>query len=297
MVAEFLTSRQVIDELETRLHIKERYSRPEVDWWARFDASQPMEKFVDYWRHMVTAEFDQLTGTAIARVKAFTPDDAYLIATTMVSLSEELVNKIGSRAREDAVRYAEQEVTRARDHLNVIRTALKKYRDKEGVIDPGSNVVASNNTLAQTLRTTLMQYQTDLATMRQQNLQPDAPTVVALQSRILATQQQLTQVEAQIGTAPRGSQSLSGVVEEFEKLDLDRQVAQTILTDSIQALEQARASAAIKHLYVIPFVRPARPESSTYPKRFVSILTVLLGAFFLWTIGVLVFRSMREHLA
>jgi capsule polysaccharide export protein KpsE/RkpR len=53
----------------------------------------------------------------------------------------------------------------------------------------------------------------------------------------------------------------------------------------------------VQHLYVTPFVRPARPESSAYPNRVQSIVTIGLACFFFWTIGLLVTRSIREHLA
>jgi capsular polysaccharide transport system permease protein len=297
MVAEYLTSRQIVDELQSRINVKSLYSRPSADWWARFDASQPMEKFVDYWQNMVTANYDMITGIAVAQVRAFSPGDAYLIATSMVTLAEDLVNEIAMRPRRDAVKFAEQEVKRAEDRLKDIRKQLSAYRDRESVIEPNSNVVTSNTTLAQSLRATLVQYQTELAALTKQNLRPNAPHIQALKSRITAAREQLAAVEAQIATAPDGSQPLSRVVGQYEQLDLERQFAQNILTSAVQSLEQARANAMIQHLYVTPFVRPARPESSTYPNRLQAILTVALTCFFLWTIGLLAVRSIREHLA
>jgi capsular polysaccharide transport system permease protein len=298
MVTEYLVSRQVVDELQAKIKVRELYSRPSIDWWVRFDPSLPMEKFVSYWQGMVTANYDPITGVAHARVRAFTPDDAYLIATNMVTLAEKLVNEISMRPRLDAVKFAEGEVKRAEDRLKTIRAQISEYRDKESVIEPTSSVVTSNTTLAQSLRATLVQYQTELAALMRQNLRPNAPYIVNLRSRIQAAREQLAAVEAQIANAKdTGGRPLSQVVGHYEQLDLERQFAQTILTSAVQALEQARAAAISQHLYVTPFVRPARPESSTYPSRVVSILTVGLACFFVWTIGLLIVRSIREHLA
>jgi capsular polysaccharide transport system permease protein len=296
-VADYLTSRQVVDDLQAAINVKALYSRPSIDRWARFDPSNPTEKFVDYWQSMASAQFDMITGIAVAHVRAFTPDDAQLIAKTMMSLAEKLVNDMAMRSRLDSVRFAERDVKRAQERLNQVRTQISAYRDKESVIDPTSNVVASNTTLAQTLRTTLMQYQTELSALRRQALREDAPAVLALQSRIYAANQQLAVVEAQVATAKEGGRPLSRVVSQYETLQLESQVAQTILTTAIQSLEQARVNASIQHLYVTPFVRPARPESSTYPERVKSIAMVGLVCFFLWTIGLLVTRSILDHLA
>jgi capsular polysaccharide transport system permease protein len=299
MVTDYLTSRQIVDELQTKINVKTLYSRPFIDWWSLFDPTWQTEKFVRYWKNMVSANYDQITGVAVAEVRAFTPDDAFLIATTMVSLAEKLVNDVAMRPRRDAVGYAENEVKRAEDRLKNIRAQMTDYRDKESVIDPNSNVVASNTTLAQTLRSTLVQYETELASLTRQNLRGDAPSVLALKSRIYAAKQQLAQVEAQVAHAQGGggSRSLSRVVGQYEQLDLERQTAQTLLTSAIQSLEQARLNAMVQPLYITPFVRPARPESPIYPNRFVAILTVGFACFFLWTIGLLVIRSIREHLA
>ena len=297
MVTEYLMSRQVVDELQAKIKVRELYSRPSVDWWMRFDPSLPMEKFVSYWQAMVTANYDQITGVAVARVRAFTPDDSFLIATTMVSLAEKLVNEISMRPRLDAVKFAEREVKRAEDRLKNIRAQIAEYRDKESVIEPTSSVVTSNTTLAQSLRATLVQYQTELAALMRQNLRPNAPYIVNLRSRLNAAREQLAAVEAQIATSKEGNRPLSHIVAQYEQLDLERQFAQTILSSAVQILEQARAAAISQHLYVTPFVRPARPESSTYPNRVISILTVGLACFFIWTIGLLIARSIREHLA
>ena len=46
LVTDYLLSRQATEELQQRINVTQLYARPEADWWARFDPSQPMEKFV-----------------------------------------------------------------------------------------------------------------------------------------------------------------------------------------------------------------------------------------------------------
>ncbi len=43
------------------------YSRPDLDWLARLDPSAPIERIVGYWRRMVSATYDQITGLGVAR--------------------------------------------------------------------------------------------------------------------------------------------------------------------------------------------------------------------------------------
>jgi capsular polysaccharide transport system permease protein len=295
LVADYLLSRQATEELQQRINVTQLFGRREADWWARFDPSQPMEKFVGYWQSMVTAHYDQVTGIAIARVRAFTPEDALLIANSLVTMSEELVNRIANRAQNDAVRFAQREVERAEERLKAIRAKLTEYRNRVGVIDPASSVVASNSALVQGLRANLAQLETHLQTLRLQNLQPNAPAVITLLNQINSTKEQLATIEGSVGRNKSGA-ALSAVIAEYEQLDLERQFAQTMVTSTMAALDTARASAASQHLYITPYVRPSLPESSVYPRRLLTIGTVAGLGLIVWLIGLLVGRSAFERL-
>lgn len=229
-------------------------------------------------------------------MRAFTPQDALLVANTMVTLSEELVNKIANRSQIDSVRFAQREVERAEERLKQSRARMTEYRNRVGVIDPNASVAASNATLIQTLRANLSQMETQLATLQRQNLQPTAPVIVALKNQIKSTKEQLQNTESMVGKGQDGS-ALSTVMAEYEQLDLERQFAQTMLTGALQALDQARATATSQHLYITPYVRPSLPDSSTYPRRVLSVIGVGALAFAIWLIGLLIVRSIRERFA
>jgi capsular polysaccharide transport system permease protein len=296
LVTVFLTSREAIEELEKQIKVTDLYSKPTIDWWSRFRSSQPMESFLPYWQQMVTARYDQVTGLAVAEVKAFTPEDALLIAKTLVTLSEKLVNKIANRTQTDIMHFSEREVERAENRLKRISAQLMEYRNRTGVIDPNLSVAASNATLIQTLRANLVQLETQLGVLTQQNVRANSPVIETLKNQIQSTKDQLQKTEATVGHN-RDGVPLSTVMAEYEQLDLERQFAQTMLTSARQGLDQARARAAAQNLYVTPYVQPHLPQSSIYPKRLLSIATVGLLAFVSWIIGLLIIRSIRERFA
>jgi capsular polysaccharide transport system permease protein len=294
MVTDYITSRQAVDELQNRIKVKDLYAKPNIDWWSRFDASQPTERFLKYWQSMVTARFDMITGIATAEVRAFTPEDARLIAATLVTLSEELINRIANRSATEAVRAATREVERAQNRLKEVRARLTAYRNKFGIIDPTTSVAASNSSLVQALRANLAQLETQLATLKSQNLLPTAPAIVTLNSQIQSAREQLASTEAQVGRGEAGS-GLSTIVAEYELINLDLQYAQTMVTNTMQALDQARANAAVQQLYITPYVRPSLPQSPTYPSRFLSVLAVGLVSFAIWVLSLMLVRAARER--
>lgn len=297
MVVDYILSRQAIDDLQAKIDVKKLYSEQSIDWWSRFNEANPLERFVKYWQHMVTATYDEVTGTGIVNVRAFAARDAYDIATALIALSEDLVNETAQQPQREAVRYAEGEVKRAEERLKKIRGEIVEFRNKSGLVDPTTGVVLGNATLATTLRTTLAQIETDLSAAQGQRLNADAPQIRYLKSRQQAVRQQIAEVEGEVNSAKLKGGALSEVVAKFEQLELERGFAQNMLTSTMQSYEQARSNAMAKRIFITPYVRPVMPQASTYPNRLVATLTVAGACFLLWTIGLLLARSIREHLA
>lgn len=297
MVTEYMKSEQAVMDLEKRIGLRAIYSRDSIDFWSRFEPSLPIERFTRYWRNMVTASYDQITGTTVAEVRAFTPEDALLVANTLLDLTENLINEGSQRPLREAIRYAEAEVARAEERVKKIRLELQNYRNTAAVIDPNSSVVLSNASVAGTLRQTIAQYQADLSTMLRGGLGQGASQVQTLKSRIKATQDQLKEVDSQVTKSLEGNKPISEIVGRYEELDLERQFAQSFLTSTMQSLEQARANVAARRQFVVPYVRPVLPQSSTYPARVVAVATVAGACLLLWVVALLLGRSIREHLA
>jgi capsular polysaccharide transport system permease protein len=138
MVNDYLSSGKAVDDLQRRINVKALYSREEINRLERFDARAPMENFVTYFHHFLWADFDEVTGVAIVTVKAFTAQDALLIAKTLAELAENLINEMNMRADRDAVRFAEKESESAEQRLNDARARLLQLRTNAGVINPSA---------------------------------------------------------------------------------------------------------------------------------------------------------------
>ena len=297
VVIDYIKSRQVIEELSKRMSLEEIYSRPAIDWWMRFDPEKSRERLLDYWSSMVTTTYDPMTGLAKVEVVAFTPQDAYKIAEALVELSEALVNDISGRSRADAVRFAENEVARARAELEQRRADLAAFRVKEGVIDPTPGAVTTNIQVGAALQTTLAQLQADFATLKQQNIDERSPASQSVLARINATKQQLQGVEREVANDRVGRDTLARVVAQYDRFEVERQYAQSTVLTALQTLDRARTNAAAQHLYLTPYVRPAMPTSAAGPAIAKTMTLACLGLFGLWLVGILLVRSIRQSAA
>lgn len=310
LVIDYLSSRQAVEDLLKTVDLRAMYARAGVDRLSRLRGEETMENLVTYWQSMIDASFDMATGLALVRVRAFTPEDAHEIAATLVSQSERLINDISARARRDAVKFAEADVSRAEDRLRGARAGLRQFRDVEQTPD-ATRTAGGTLDLAMKLRGELAGLQSQLASLRSY-MDPNAPTVKVLESRIAATTKQIASIEREIGKGNRdagatgpaagaataGAQPvLSDMLSTYEDVDLSRQFAEKYYETTLSALELARSEAAAQQTYVATYVQPALAQASEYPRRVVSILIVFLAAGALWFVSVMVFFSIRDHVA
>ncbi|NJO23254.1 MAG: capsule biosynthesis protein [Sphingomonadales bacterium] len=297
IVIDHMMSRELLDKLEEKIGIRAIYSRPEVDYLSRFDNSESSEEFVKYWRKMVKASFDGASQIVAVDVKAFTREDAKLVAENILLLSEDLVNDLSARARADAVKHAQQEVKRMEDRLRVNRTALRSFRDTEQEFDPAKKV-ESRYVILGKLEEEVTSRKARLSNLRS-FMGAEAPSVKVLLSEIAGLERQLEEERAKLGRAELGkggtTQSIGGLAANYEELVVDREFAEKSYLSALASLERARIEADRQQRYLAAFVRPTLPQEALYPKRILAICAVLGISLVLWALGVLITYAVRDH--
>src|SRR5262249_17351290 len=135
--------------------LRSLYGRAGVDPFSRLSRKASNESLERYWRSMVYATYDQNTGLALVRIRAFAPQDAFVIATNLIDLTNQVVNVTGRLSRADSVRYAQMQVDEAQRQMDGTRARLTALRTEAGTIDPSKTSVPDADNLAQTLRQSL----------------------------------------------------------------------------------------------------------------------------------------------
>jgi capsular polysaccharide transport system permease protein len=295
IVAQYLASRAVIDDLSATLDLRAMFSRPEADWLARLDLPVSVEELVRYWKRQVDAFFDVTNGTIVVRARAFTREDALSLAEAILAASERLVNELSVRARRDTLHNAKEEVGRAEKRLKSALARVRDFRDEQGIIDPRKTADATT-ALAGRVRDELVRADTELSTLKHY-MREDAPSVKMLQARIQSLEAQRRSVESEVtDTEKTRSEALSRVMGTYEQLEAERTFAENAYQHALQALDRSRLNADRQQIYLATFVRPTMPEKALYPRRVLSLIVVFVVAFVVWGIGGVMFRSVRDHL-
>src|SRR5690606_19748193 len=121
---------------------------------------------------------------------------------------------------------------------------------------------------------------------------PQNPQLPALQTRINTLQ---AEIAAASGKVSGANASLASKSAEYERLLLERTVADKQLGIALASLEQARNDAQRKQLYLERIVQPNKPDVATQPRRLRAVLATFMLGLVAWGILSVLIAGLREH--
>ncbi|MGJ4858124.1 hypothetical protein ACN6KF_004118 [Labrys sp. La1] len=300
VVVQYIRSRELVDKLRAEYDFSKVFGGTETDWFSRLGQDASSEKVVEYWNKRVDPFFDLTTGSVTVQVRAFSPQDSQKLAQSILAHSETLVNELSRRSRDDAVRGATQEVSRAEERLRNVLADQRVLRDTRGTINPEKEAEGGLMAVSK-LREQLAKFNADLA-VQKEYMGADSPTVRATESKVRAMQAQVALAESRLtnkGAANAGpedaSRPLSADIGAFDALAAERRFAEENYKASLASLEKAREQANRQMTYLAAFVSPSLPQEALYPKRFQDILITFVAALGVWIFLIIAIRSIKEH--
>ncbi len=144
-VQSYSLSRDALSKLDKDLQVKEHYSSNVVDVFNRFPTvriwDSSFEWFHDYYLGKVAVLVDPITSVNTLTVRAYNPEMALKINQSLLSLSEDLVNQLNLRARQDLMKSAQREVDIAKSKIQELSKEISLLRKKDDVKDPDGQVI------------------------------------------------------------------------------------------------------------------------------------------------------------
>jgi len=287
----FLTSSELVQRVDEKLDLVNIWSQPENDPIFAYHGDHRVEQLTNHWRRMVKVHTD--SGMLDVRVVAFDPEDAYAVTQQIFDESSAMINELNAVAREDSIRNARVELDKAVERLKLARQTMTEFRDRYQLVDPVADVqqqVGILNSLQQQLAEALIQ-----RGILQSNARGNDPRIEQAELRINVIREQIDQERRKFGGQSSDGEQLSSVVGEYERLVVDREFAERTYTAALAAYDLAQAQAQQKSRYLAAYVRPTLAQMPEYPQRLKLFL--ITGSFLLliWTIGVLVYYSVRNR--
>jgi capsular polysaccharide transport system permease protein len=293
IVADYIASRSMIDDLSKEIDLRAIYSKPGIDRWARFVPSRAAEHLLRYWRSMVHSSVEAASGIVTVTVKTFSREDSVRVATAIRARCDIVANQLLNRVRHDAVERAEAEVKIAMAQLSARQASLEQFRNARMQIDPLALARSLGETIT-TLRHDLIDVEVKLDTAKA-SLDSDAPQIKMLEVNRQILSDQIAALEARITGANLNSPTASAALAEYDKLDVEKSLAEQAAVLAERMLDNTKVDASHHHIYLVAIEDPTLPQSPIAPSRAHMVLLISLGALSLWSLIVVIAANVHDH--
>ncbi|GJD72101.1 capsule biosynthesis protein [Methylobacterium goesingense] len=288
----YIMSRPMVEAIEKVLPLREMFSRPDIDFFSRFNADKPIEKLVKFWHNRVHTAIESGSGIITLTVNTFDPQESLELSQAILAESERMVNAISMRARADAVVESERELKRAEERMAKIRVAVAALRNKDGVLDAQKTNESNLKVIAE-LRTARINLAVQLI-QGQRDLSPETRRIQDMKAQLKDLDDNITRIERQSASEdPEQRRILADSLTRFEAFDADRADAEKYFSKVLTANERARIMAERQIEFFTQIVQPVKPESSQQPRRLLLIALIAGGAAVVFTATVVA----RKYLA
>lgn len=291
LVKAYIHSLDMAQHLERSIGLRDLYNRSGTDVLSRLgDATQ--EEFLAYYRKHTALYFDEKASILSVKAQAFTPQDATLIANTLIAESERFINQIGHKLAQEQVAFVQQESQRAQEQLRQAKSALLRFQESNSLFNPEAQS-AAQLAVVNELEAEISRQQAELK-VKQSFLNENSPEVVTLKQRINALQTQLEQERLRL-VSENGKNSLNEINAEYQNILLNVEFATDLYRTTLSSLEQARVEAyrKLKHLMVV--ARPQPGEEANYPETAYILATWFVVLSMIYGLLSIVIATIREH--
>lgn len=288
----FAASRDALRAINRNNQFAEAYSRPSISLFDRFNpfgTAGSFESLYRYFQKKVRLQNDTTTSITTLTVRAYTPEDARKFNEQLLRLSEQTVNRLNSRGRQDLIRYSAAEVEEAKAQSLSTALALAAYRNRIGVVDPEKQAAAQMSMITK-LQDGLIAAKTELAQL--QRFTPDNPRIPIVRTQLSTIQRE---IDRELGKVAGNRGSLAASAVRFQRLTLENQFAEKQLAAALASHEQARSEALRKQAYVERIVEPNLADAPMEPRRLRGILATLALALVAYGILRMLLAGVREH--
>lgn len=293
----YLTSQELVRKADQAVDLRAIWSRVPVDDDPifSFDPAGTIEDLLSHWERKVSIVYDNSSGMIDLRILAFDAEDARKIAVFLLEECSKMINQLSAIAREDAIKYARDELETSVERLKTARRNLTEFRNRHQIVDPTidtQNQMGLLITLQQQLAEALIEVDLLKETTREND-----PRILQAQRRVDVIEDRIDAERRKlgIGTEASGGDVFANLVGEYESLAVERQFAEEAYTSSLAAYDAARAEARRQSRYLAAHVRPTLAEEAEYPERGKTLALIGLMLVLVWSIAVLLYYSLRDR--
>jgi len=150
------------------------------------------------------------------------------------------------------------------------------------------NIIADMEGLLAKTKTELLETQS--------YMQNNSTQVQVLENKVAALTKQVEEEKKRLYSDQGEDTDYTQLIDDFEPLQLELELATQQYTSTIGTLELARIDAQRKQRYLLPFVPPQTPDEAVEPNRIKTIMAIFISLCLFYAIGGLVWAAIKDHM-
>jgi capsular polysaccharide transport system permease protein len=277
----FITSVNMLVELENEFHLVDHYSCPKKDFVFRLDPKAPLEERLRYYRKRINAHYDKETGLTMLSVDTFDTALSKRVAEAVLEKSEKLINKLNQEVADQRLDFVNEELKRSTEHVEAVNAELLAFQNKHNIISP-NEIISGNLKAVQELRMSQLRMTADLDSLLRDS--PGSPRIEALKSNIRSTNELIGIEMAKLSGGEQDR--LNQLLIQFKQLELKLEFAIKLRTGVQTLLEKTRVDSIAQSRFFSVVQPPYLPEDIAIPRREYATVTILV-------VGILIFVIVR----
>ena len=288
----YLQSREAMARLEKDVGFRSHFQQTGIDPLQRLAPDASLEAAYDIYRRFVRISYDPSEGIVRMEVVAADPKIAAAWAEHLIRYSEEQIDHLTQRLREDQMRDAQTGYDKAQTDLADSQTRLIELQEKFKVLSSETEIGLLTSQIAQ-LETQMTQDRLSLAQM-ESNESPNQARMDPIKRRLATMEDEIAQLRAKMTESGTGGTSLAQVQGQLLVAQSDLQTRQMILAQALQSMETSRVEANRQVRYLSLAVTPTPTDAPAYPRAFentFATLLIMLGIYLMVSMTAAILRE------
>lgn len=285
----YITSSDLLTEIEKEYDLLTHYSEPERDFVFRLDHDAQLEDRLQYYRSRITGHYDKDTGLTTVTVDTFDPKLSHTVATHLLKRAENFINDLNQRIAEQQVAFVRAEVDRTSKRVDEINKELISFQNEHQLITP-DEVISASVAAVRELQMERLRGEAELASLLRDS--PGSPAIDALESKLRSIRE-LIDIETAKLSGPERDR-LNQILVQFKELELKLEFALRMRTAAETMLERNRVEASTRTRFFSVIQNPYMPEDVAKPKRIYASVTIIFIGLFVFLIARAFVHSILE---
>lgn len=276
----FVSSSDLLFELEEKFNLIEHYTAPKIDFIFRLKPDSSREERIEYYRGKISAQIDSLSGLIHLTIESFSPELSQKLSMYILNKTEEFINNLNKDIATKRLEFAQSELDRAQGVIKDNEKLLLEFQNKHKIIQPEAIIQAKLEAI-QTLRLEKIRKGIELATLEASS--PNSPMRTSLANTIKNLEKEIEKQEALL-SGPE-TQKLNQILAQYKELQLNIELSLNLRKGAELILEKTRAEAIATSRFFSVVQKPYLSDDYSNPRRlYLSITSVIVILLLLYII-------------